>query len=58
MTNTWTIVLLLAGVVAVTAGVMLLAGPGWALVTGGVFALLLAVLLYDTDRRGSEQRPG
>lgn len=55
MTNTQ-LVLILAGVFAVAAivaGVAMLAGPAWALVAGGVLALVAVVVLYDP----SEKRP-
>lgn len=40
-------ILALIAVVAITAGVVMLAGSAWGLITGGVFALVGAVLLYD-----------
>ena len=40
-------VLAVAAVAAIVAGVVLLAGLAWALIAGGGFALLAAVLLYD-----------
>ena len=40
-------ILALVAVVAIVAGVVLLTGPAWGLIVGGVFALVGAVLLYD-----------
>lgn len=40
-------VLAVAAVVAIIAGVVLLAGAAWGLITGGVLALVGAVMLYD-----------
>ncbi|WP_454199579.1 hypothetical protein [Nocardia sp. Marseille-Q1738] len=42
----WLLVAVL-GAVAVVAGVALLAGAPWALITGGVMAIVAAVLLVD-----------
>lgn len=42
-----TAVLALAAAVLIIAGVVLLAGAAWGLITGGVLALLAAVTLYD-----------
>lgn len=56
MTQLALILLLVAvlGAAAVTAGVALLAGPGWALVTGGGLALAAGVALLDpSELRGS-----
>lgn len=50
MTLTKVSILLAAiGVAAVIAGVVLLAGPAWALITGGVLSAVTAVVLYDPD---------
>lgn len=40
-------VLALLAVTAIVAGVVLLAGVAWGLITGGVLGLVAAVLLYD-----------
>lgn len=45
--------LALVAVVAIVAGVVLLAGGAWGLIAGGVLALVGAFLLYDpAGKRG------
>lgn len=39
--------LALIAIAVIVAGVVLLAGVAWGLITGGIFALAGAVLLYD-----------
>lgn len=52
MTLTQVSVLLAAiGAAAVVAGVALLAGLAWALITGGVLLAAAAIALYDPMRR-------
>lgn len=41
----------MVAVAAVVAGVVLLAGPAWALIAGGGFGLVGAFLLYDPKAR-------
>jgi hypothetical protein len=44
--------LAILAVALIVAGVALLAGVAWALISAGVFALVAAVVLYDpTDKR-------
>lgn len=39
------------GAVAIVVGVAGLAGPWWALVVAGTFALIVGVLVYDPEPR-------
>lgn len=45
-------VLALIAATAIVAGVVLLAGAAWGLITGGGLALAAAILLYDPPSRG------
>lgn len=49
MTALHAIIAALLGVASIVAGVAILVGPAWALITAGVFVLVGAVLLYPTD---------
>lgn len=40
-------VLAIVAVALIVAGVALLAGPAWALITAGICVLMAAVVLYD-----------
>lgn len=51
-------VLAAAAVVAIIAGVVLLAGAAWGLITGGALALVGAVMLYDPAGKTVEPTAG
>lgn len=50
------ILLLVAGWVAISIGVGWLAGIAWALITAGAFMVAVAVLLYDPADKRKKQR--
>lgn len=57
MTQVALVLLLVAllGAAAIVAGIAILAGLGWALIAGGVLAIVAAVLLLDSDDMRSKR---
>jgi len=47
-TNRVAVLMMVLALILIGGGVLLVAGPGWALVTVGCLMLVAGVLLYDT----------